>query len=797
MGRRPILPLLFLLVMGILAAHNIKMTYLFLLAIVCLVFCLYKRKARLLLFLCVFLISASYFSVWENQKTVLEGYNNSEVTVFGRVLRVEEKESNLSLEVKIDLCETGSEKKKCGETLLLKLYAIDGDNIGGKGKDWRGIQSLVGKEICTRGVVSLPSSARNPGLFDYKLYLKTKGIHVILTPKVPTIQILSQGNVAATRLAELKQHFSNCLGQEMTKDARGLLLGMLFGDKTLLDEELTDAFRTNGTAHILAVSGIHVGIIYLCIRRLFQKRKTALTSLLTAIFLIFYAALSAFSPSVVRAVFMILLHLLSEHRFCRYDFTCSIAFSAFVLLLLNPYRLFNAGFQLSYLAVFTMAFLIPLVLSKVELLSCYCRYEKLYAGLKFFAPAMVIQVGMIPVTAYLFQTISLSAFFVNIPVIALASVIIPLGLLLLVLSFLGGFLFSFVATATELLLELMAFLNRTTAGFDAASLTVVAPSLVFLFLYYGILFFGSSELFWSWIREKQVKKNIAVVSFLLCLALVAPFFFGVQGNKADIVFVDVGQGDCIHVKTPNGKNILIDSGGSMNYDVGKNILKPYLLKNGVPRIDLALVTHLHQDHYEGLVSLCHELPVEVLAVYEGYQYEEAEIKNETGLSSDQLLYLKKGDHISIEKGISIDILYPEKKGEENYLLMQEGDENDMTLVIRLNYEKVSVLLTGDLGFSGEAELLKLYSGGNSKKIESAILKIGHHGSKYSSGDAFLDMVKPKVAVIQVGEKNNFGHPSPDVIDKLGKKDIMIKRTDLDGAILLDVNEGDVRIRTMI
>jgi competence protein ComEC len=173
---------------------------------------------------------------------------------------------------------------------------------------------------------------------------------------------------------------------------------------------------------------------------------------------------------------------------------------------------------------------------------------------------------------------------------------------------------------------------------------------------------------------------------------------------------------------------LIDGGGSADYDVGKKILLPYLLKNGVSHIDLACVTHLHQDHFGGLVSLCHLMPVRKLALYEGNRSGQQKILDETGLSAKELLYLKKGDSIFVEKGVRIDILYPEgvTAGGGGTQEMAETDENAATLVIRIAYQGVGILLTGDLGFSGEESIEEFYRGSTDSPAKADILKIGHH-----------------------------------------------------------------------
>jgi competence protein ComEC len=341
-------------------------------------------------------------------------------------------------------------------------------------------------------------------------------------------------------------------------------------------------------------------------------------------------------------------------------------------------------------------------------------------------------------------------------------------------------------------------MNRIAGESSFSSINVTAPSSGLLFIYYGIMFLCTSEFFWICIRKKQIKK-IGIISLLIFIfSISTPFIIGETGRKADIVFVDVGQGDCIHLRTPSGKNILVDGGGSREYDVGKNILLPYLLKNGVPKVDLALVTHLHVDHYKGIASLCHLIPVDKLGLYEANALRQAQILEETGLEKGDLIFLTKNHRISVEKDIWIDILYPEPQDWDKYeeMIADNADENRSSLLIRLYYKGITLLLTGDMGLEGEEALMDIYTKESSRFLKTDILKVGHHGSRYSTGDKFLEIIEPKIAVIQVG-KNNFGHPHSDVIEKLENKDIMIFRTDRQGAVLLDIKEGNFRIRTML
>jgi competence protein ComEC len=298
-----------------------------------------------------------------------------------------------------------------------------------------------------------------------------------------------------------------------------------------------------------------------------------------------------------------------------------------------------------------------------------------------------------------------------------------------------------------------------------------------------------------------------VIGVLLLSAVLVFFTPGMGWDRSSLVFVDVGQGDCLHIRTPGGKNILIDAGGSVNYNLGKKTLLPYLLKNGVSRIDLAIVTHLHSDHFKGLTELCQEMPVDRLAVSECNNLRKNELTSQTGLSEEQLIFLYAGETVRLEKDVFAEILYPERDSPGKYEeLLNEEDENKSSLIIKLVYKGVSVLMTGDLGFEGEQELLRLYERANGRpssnvlkndRLSVGLLKVGHHGSRYSTSDDFLEAVSPSAAIIQVG-RNTFGHPSQEVIRKLEDSGALTFRNDESGAILIDINDDrSFRIKTVL
>lgn len=764
---------------------------------------LYKKidpKSGLWIFVIIGILGASYINVLDSRAELLRDYEGRIITVEGSVLSVEDKKTYLRIMLKPEIwkCEgrSGTSRQKLIVNLSFPL-SKHGENESSIREEKN---ELIGKRISIKGRFSLPDAARNPGLFDYKLFLKTRGVSGIISAVESHIEVVGERFALASAPGKLKAYFASSLDSHMGTDAKALLLGILFGDKTMIDEDIYESFQRNGCAHILSVSGIHVSIIYIYISKLFRNRRSPWGSACALALLLFYAALADFSPSVVRAVVMIAIHILSKHLHRRYDFLCCISFSALLMLIFNPFYLFNLGFQLSYLAVFTLAFALPLAENKIGKIGDIRRFGRYVAVLRLFAPVFVIQIGMAPATAYYFMYFSASAFFINLPVIAISSLVVPSGVCLALISispaaeiFLGP-----GAAFIEVMIRIMIGLNQFAGGLSVSSMNVIAPSVFIIGLYYGFFFYLTSEGFWIMRQKKRIEMISLICICIVFLSSVLPVITGEISRKGDMVFVDVGQGDCIHLKTPSGKNVLIDGGGHADYDTGKKILMPYLLKNGINKVDLALVTHLHQDHYGGIASLAGLMPVNKLAIYEGNILKEDLLMADTGLAKEDLLFVTAGDKITIDKNVFLEVLYPGEMSAEAYreIMADEEDENLSSLVVRVSYKGVFVLVTGDMGFEGEKLLMDSNLPQNPEALRADILKVGHHGSRFSTSSDFMGAVDPRVAIIQVG-KNNFGHPHPDTIEIISKKGIMIFRNDEQGAVILNVKENGVRIHTML
>lgn len=726
--------------------------------------------------------------------------------------------------------------KVSNDRLRLTVRA-DGRNALLNLKDGPGKPSdLIGRRISFKGEVSIPSGARNPGCFDYRRYLLTQGIRVAVNCDAKDVQLTDMpvgGEVADGRpgpaadliggiynsLCRVKYNFLEGAEACMGSEAYGIFAGMLFGDTSSMDDDVYAMFQENGIAHILSVSGLHAAMVYAFLFILFGRRRSLPVSMFTAFFLILYAFFSEFSPSVTRAVIMIVIHIIARLLYQRYDLLSGIAMSAAIILTLNPMQLLNAGFQLSFLAVTLLAFAMPLIdrfvgyrdsRSGRKLSFAEANRREATSGaaqlrigvIKTILPIFVIQVGMAPLTAYYFNYFSFSALILNIPVVFLSGLIIPVGIMMFALSAApvpdaGVFaeasriLFGVAARANEFMIEALMGLARLADDVPGGHIRVLRPPLFAVVIFYSLLFLLSSEGFRIMWAEKKFKVlAMAVAGIIAFTILVAAGPLGHRNNAA-MVFVDVGQGDCLHIRTPGGKNYLIDGGGAENFNVGKKTLLPYLLNNGVTRLDGAFVTHLHRDHYGGIMELSREIPIDRLYTYEGNRIRAPDVVRDTGFSEEALIFLGRGDRIVLEDGIRIDVLYPPRFDDDTYrdMASEEADENRSSLLMRLSFHGISALMTGDLGKEGEEEILRSYL------PPADILKVGHHGSRFSTSDDFLREVNPAAAVIQVG-RNNFGHPTAETLGRLGDAGIPVFRNDIDGAVMLYASEGRMRFETM-
>lgn len=660
--------------------------------------------------------------------------DEKEVEYIGKIVRIQEKSDKYTLRVKL-LKRSDATVSFCEDALLTYRGEVASP------------EKLMNTVIVFRAKLCDAQPARNPHCFHYRDYLKSCGIG-----KIASVNSLRPLQAAYT-LKEKYERFlykARCEFLSSTgEDAKGIVAGVLFGDTTYLQEEVYDEFRSNGTAHILAVSGLHVGILYGIYKKIAGKRRNLAALLLLATMLFTYGTLSMWSTSALRAILMIGISTVGRYTDRRYDMLTGMSTAALILIAQNPYVIFGSGFQMSFLAIASIAFFRPIISKKIP---------------ESLAAAIAVNFGLLFYQADVFNYISLVSLAVNIPIIFLTGYFVPIALLGFTASIIGIYGVPLRAAAEGFALMLTKVNGLSTfGGFSSVDVPSLPKGITVFFL--CTLFFFASETFLIYRHRKEKKKIKAVLLLILSISLAAEVFSYSEITHDQIVFVDVGQGDCIHLRAGR-KNILIDGGGKIEYNTGKRTLKPYLLKNGAGKIDAALATHLHTDHYKGLTELQECMRVD-------------------GLYTEMTV----GSTLKVTQNVRIETLWPLELKEEN-----AQDENKNCSVFMIYYGNYKILVTGDLDSEGEREMIRYY--GESGRLQADVLKVGHHGSKTSTCEEFLKCVSPRIAVVQVG-KNTYGHPAAETLERLEKQGCLVFRNDRNGAVGLRLRENGIQIHTVL
>lgn len=621
---------------------------------------------------------------------------------------------------------------------------------------------LIGCKCKIIGEVTLPSSSRNPMCFNYRLYLKS--INVSRVQSIKSIVVIDD----AKTIYKIKRKILIKRDQFIELyNNNPLVKAILFGDKTGLNDDLYEEFKINGVAHVLAVSGLHIGILYGIFLLLIAGSRKKIYGIVFIAILMIYGTMTMFSPSCTRAISIILVSLFAYYYNYRFDMMTALSLLVIMFTVINPYILFNIGFKMSFLAVIGICF--------------YSRILNRYFG-SFIGTIVSAQLAMIPIIIYEFNYETLTAIISNIVIVPIISILVPILILHLTEFVLLGLDLSFVVKIVNMICDLIIDINEHLSRLEMLSSDVIGIGLSMVIIYYILTFLFSSE-FFIVIRSRKSYKLL--VALLVVVLISSTIICSISKNlflDDEVVLIDVGQGDGIHIRTDD-MDVIIDGGGHYKKNIGEDVLKPYFLKNGVSKVDLAIPTHLHMDHFKGMSELYEVFNINRVMMYKMYEGTETNI--------DDVKYIDVGNRIDIDDNVYIEILWPILTDNVYFDL---EDENTVNMVMKLSYCGKTILITGDLLGEGEKAMVNYYKGTDTLKCD--VLKVCHHGSKSSTTDEFLDAVDPSIAIIQVG-KNNYGHPSEVVIEKLLKRDIMVFRNDENGAIGLDINEDKIIVDKMI
>lgn len=550
---------------------------------------------------------------------------------------------------------------------------------------------------------------------------------------------------------------------------RGIIKALTIGDRTGLDDRTKTIFLETGTSHILAVSGSHLGIItafFFFTARLFLRASSRLkqdgsdrryAALITIPFAFFFMFTAGSGIPAIRATVMVTVFMAAVFLERGKHVENTLFLSALIILVLYPHSLFSPAFQLTFISVL---FIILFARSFYPLIGRAHRIVRWPLSLMFMS--MTAMLGTLPVVLYHFHGVNPAAVLYNlvaVPLLCLAAM--PLALLGLFMPF-GDHLLRLSGGIIGLTVTILRDLNW---GYLYPAIRPNLPEALLYLLTIASLIF--------------VKKRLVRFSFfavvLPCVLLTASLacYKRFYNDQLCVNYIDVGLGDAILVEAPGGVRLLVDGGGFYmgDFDMGKTVIAPILMSKKIRTVDHVINTHPHEDHLGGLRHILRHFRVgsfdTAIDIRSETQYLRlAETLEKRGISP---VKLKQGDSLTLRGGITLDVFHPP----ENIFT---DDLNDMSLVLKITYGEKSFLFTGDIGEDTERSLIL-----SGAPLRSSVLKVPHHGSRYSSSIHFIRAVQPQVAVLSTGPGIK-GIPSDETIERYHVLSVPLYRTDRDGCV---------------
>lgn len=643
-------------------------------------------------------------------------------------------------------------------TKLLILYFSNNDNQ--LVTEHPQISRLNYGATCTiKGIAEYPDESRNPGQFDYRQYLLSKGVtHQVKLDSLEDIQC--EGSTFLQRFYTLRERLLGHINDKLSSFTASWLGAIVFGDDSNIDPETEEIFQRWSLSHIIAISGSNIGLIVVLFYFLFIKLNL-LTKEKAGWLLVFllpvYALLAGGEPSVWRAAIMVVIFIMLNKFKLKFSYTDVLSIVFILLILVDKYIVYHVGFQLSFIVTFAI------------LLSTRWISETESLFWQVLQISFVSQMVIIPIQFayfFIFQPLSILVNLLVIPYFSLFA--IPLMYILLPITFLPDFLvnlfdklFVFIHSSVLFIVEFIdnnLFFPFLMGGF----------SLLVAIIYFLLFFIFMNDL-----QQKRLSRSFQT-GLLICfvvMGITAKPYFSPAGT---VTMLDIGQGDAFVIELPYRRGVvMIDAGARFTFDdmeatdsVYKQILKPFFYSRGIHELDALVLTHEDLDHIGSASYIIQNMEVEKVIVSDYFDYQELQKSMESKFTPE-IVQVKRNDSIIV--------------GDQKFYVIgpavDYGSSNENSLVLFAYIGGKNWLFTGDIGKSEEKELIEAYP-----NLDIDILKVAHHGSNTSTNSSFLETIDPSVALISVGENNSYGHPGMEVLDALKKQNSMILRTDMNGAV---------------
>jgi competence protein ComEC len=700
---------------------------------------------------------------------------------------------------------TSREWKNISGMVKINIYPTQHEKMARKSSSLSD-KLKYGDRVELIGTISIPSTSRNSGQFDYKQYLRKQNPRVDAIASVVSIcntKILSKGHGGYfhTFAYDLKNKLNTVLEKNLNKRSVPLISSILLGNRETVPVDLMDGFLRTGTIHFLAISGLHVGILVVSLHyllRLFRLNTRSL-SLIIILTVFLYATITGMKPPIVRAGIMVAMYYGAFIINRRWNLPNSIAAAVFIILLINPSDLFNVGFQLSVLAVLGIVYtsnrienffwkstlLVEKLQAKEERSEVWFRI-KIYCR-KTFCVSMGAWIAVMPLIAYYFHIVTPFNVLLNIIIFPLIWLILVGGFIVLIVGLVFPVLatpFAWIISYSEIALEnLVLFFSTNLKTFFYTS----TPLWTWIVIYYLIVIL--------FILRDRFKIKLAHV-IISTLVIVNIFVFsGLSGRSTDVFKLtcfDVKHGASFFIQFPNGKNMLFDTGTRSNYDVGKFIVAPFLWQHGIKKVDTIVISHEHDDHCNGIPSIVDRFKVDNTFVNKFFLQSGKRVELLRFITEEKIKtgLLANGLEIKGYEPAKIMVLNPPDKDtlREEGVLVENISTNDSSSVLLIDYLGYKILLCGDIGEKGIETLL---SGKDNPDVDLSadIIQVPHHGGFIANTVDLVKCTKPEHAIISGLAKDI----SSSTIEDYQKHRVSLYKTYESGAVSFTINEEGIKV----
>ena len=593
---------------------------------------------------------------------------------------------------------------------------------------------MIGDILTVNGDLLKPNKNTNFNLFNYRNYLYSKKIYYVLNN--PIIIREKSNNI----FYKIKNNIINIINKRDDKD---YLYAFILGDKDYIDDDVKSSISSNGISHLLCVSGMHVTILSIGLLWILNHiHKNKFNEIIVIIFIYFYAFLINFSPSIMRVFYMYVIGYINKIFKLNIDMKYVVIYLFLFNILLNPYAIYDIGFLFSYIITYFI----------IKYQSIIKRCNNYIS--KLFMVSLISFMASVPILIYNFNEINLLSPFINIIFVPLITFIIfPLSII------------SFIVP-NDIFMVTTNLFEQLSLFFENYKLSIIIPHIsIYIFILYYILII--------FILNMINKRRYGYFFIFLILLILHSNIFNLNN---EVHILDVGQGDSSIIRYKFNKVVLIDTGGNYQSDISKYVTIPYLKSLGIKKIDYLILTHGDFDHMGEAINLVNNFKVEKV-IFNCGEYNDLEKELIKVLDKKNIKYYSCINELNIDKNK----LY--------FLQTKEYDnENDNSNVIYTELNGYKFMFMGDASTITEKEILNKY---NLPNID--VLKVGHHGSKTSSSQEFIDSINSKYSVISVGKNNRYGHPNKEALENLDNSKIY--RTDQDGSIMFKIENNKLKIET--